>query len=347
MFGPFPQVPPKHRGRVHSLQHHSKALVGNPWNDPVERDVWVYTPAVYERQPSRTLPILMVLPAFASTGEMMLARGLTEISLATRIDRMIHQGDCPPFIAVLPDVMTSLVGSQFVDSVGIGDYATWLVDEVRPLVEQNFRTTGRWGAVGKSSGGFGAIHLAMNHPGAFGAVASHAGDMGFDLAFLGEIPGAVAAIREAGGPQSFVRSFWEASRPSGGAFSAILLLCMAAAWGAPAQGEEKEIFITRLPVNFETGEVNMKAFADWFSFDPVVRADDPAVQAALAHLSLLHIDAGDRDEYHLQLGARRFSNRLKQYDIPHVHEEFPGTHRGNSGRFDVSFPALIDALGCG
>ena len=60
----------------------------------------------------------------------MLARTLTEHSLATRCDRWIADGQCPPFIAVLPDCMTYLGGSQFVDSPAIGSYASHLMTEV-------------------------------------------------------------------------------------------------------------------------------------------------------------------------------------------------------------------------
>ena len=47
---------------------------------------------------------------------------------------MDYRGQLSPFIAVLPDCMTYLGGSQFVDSPAIGAYASHLMTEVVPIV---------------------------------------------------------------------------------------------------------------------------------------------------------------------------------------------------------------------
>ena len=339
---PFPALPPGQRGSVTVFRHTSAALQDNVWQDPADRDVFVYTPA--GATPDRRYPVVMVLAPFTGTGQSMLARGLTDISMATRIDRLIASGTCPPFIAVLPDVMTSLVGSQFVDSPGIGRYATWLAEELIPAVDAHFPTTGRWAACGRSSGGFGALHLAMKHPGRLHAIASNAGDMGFDLAYLSEIPGGLGAIRAAGGPMAYVEAFWKKDRLSGGDFPAMNLLCTSAAYGAPGDAED-DGFPARLPVDWRTGAVDFDRFRSWRRFDPVVRAaEDDAAAASLASLDLLFLHAGQQDEYHLQLGAARLAAALKGRGIDHEHETFPGGHRGTSWRFDVSLPKLVRAL---
>jgi enterochelin esterase-like enzyme len=339
---PFPSLPPHQRGQVLPFQNASEALEGNPWGDPAERDVFVYTPPGYD--PGRRYPAVLLLAPFSGTGESMLARGLTDISMATRIDRLIASGACAPFIAVLPDVMTTLVGSQFVDSPGIGRYATWIAEELLPALDQTFPTTGRWAACGRSSGGFGALHLAMSHPGRLHAVASNAGDMGFDLAYLSEIPGGLGPIRAAGGPMAYVRAFWDESRLGGGDFAAMNLLCTSAAYGRAGERED-DGFPARLPVDWRTGAVDFDRFHGWRRFDPVVRAaEDDDAAAALAALDLLYLHAGEQDEYHLQLGAARLATALAARGVEHVHETFPGGHRGTSWRFDVSLPRLVAAL---
>jgi enterochelin esterase-like enzyme len=339
---PFPNLPLEHRGQVTCLSLRSTVLADNPWGDPATRDLHVYTPPGYGEGDAR-YPVIMLLAGFSGTGEAMLGRSLTEVSIAARIDRLIAEVDCPPFICVLPDGMSSLGGTQFVDSLGIGAYATHLIDELRPFVEANFRTNGRWGSAGKSSGGFGSLHLAMSHPGALQAVASHAGDMGFSLAYLGDLPGAVAPVRQAGGPRAFVDAFWAMAKPSGRAFGAMNLLCMAAAYTTDAT-PTADGFPARLPVDFGTGEVDFDVLHSWNRFDPIERAKDEAALAALAGLDLLWIDAGDRDEYNLQLGAQRFCTALTSAGVAHRHEEFQGTHRGLSWRFDHSLPAMARVL---
>lgn len=341
---PFPNLPPYLRGRVGCLDHVSQVLRDNPWGDPARRDVWIYTPPGYDAEPERRYPVVLLLPGFSGTGEGMLARGLTEMSIASRIDRLVHERDCPPFIAVLPDVMTRLGGSQFVDSRGIGAYATWLMEELRPFVDGRFRTNGRWGAAGKSSGGFGALHLAMAFPGRLGAVASHAGDMGFDLCYLSDLARGLGAIRAAGGPRGFVDAFWAADRPSGAWFSALALLCVSAAYAPPDAADEPDGFPAPLPVDWQTGEVRFDVLESWRAFDPVARADDAVSLDALRALDLLWIDAGDEDEYYLNLGARRFCRKLDAAGVPFEHDEFSGGHRGLSWRYDLSLPRLARAL---
>jgi len=293
----------------------------------------------------------MILPGFGGTGEGMLSRGLTDISLAHRIDHLISGADengneldpCPPFIAVLPDVMSRLGGTQFLDSPGIGNYASWLMHEVRPFIDGRFQTNGRWGATGRSSGGFGALSLAMRYPNAFSAIACHAGDMGFDLCYLADLPKALGPLRAAGGPMAFITEFWKKRHFSSHEFAAMNLLCMAAAYDPNPAAKPGEYPAT-LPLDLETGAVDFEAYQRWRAHDPLTRIDDPKAQASLQALDLLFIDAGAHDEYHLQLGARRFAKKLVQYGIEHTHEEFSGGHRGTSWRYDISLPLMANAL---
>ena len=65
---------------------------------------------------------------------------------------------------------------------------------------------------------------------------------------------------------------------------------------------------------------------------------------ALRKLDLLFLDAGNRDEYNLHLGLRRFVSKLQALGIEHIHEEFAGGHRGTSFRFDRVPPLMAEAL---
>ena len=342
MPSPFPQLPPQLRGTVRTLHHSSEALATNPWSDPADRDVHVYLPPGFS--PERSYPVVLILAPFSGTGESLLARGLTDLSMANRIDRLIAADKCAPFIAVMPDVMTSLVGSQFVDSAAIGMYATWIAQELVPWIDSELPTTGIWAVCGRSSGGFGALHLAMKYPGLFRAVASNAGDMGFDLAYLAEIPGGLGPIRAAGGPKQYAQQFWQKSHLSGADFAAMNLLCISAAYSPDATPED-DGFPARLPVDWRTGRVDFDRLQTWKRFDPVHRAQNNTDEVlALRDLKLLYLHAGDRDEYHLQLGAERLVQTLRGRGVAPEYECFSGGHRGTSWRFDVSIPKLVCAL---
>ena len=336
---PFPNLHPARRGRVERPWHSSQVLRDNGWEDPADRELIVYLPPGYD-DAKQSYPAVMILAGFSGNGEAILSRGLSTLSIATRIDQLIARG-CPPFIAVLPDCMTSLGGSQYVDSPALGQYATYCASELRTFTDAHYRTTGRWGVAGHSSGGFGALHLAMRFPGAFHAVASHAGDMGFDLCYLSDIPKAISGVAAAGGMERFLQTFWDQRDPSPSAFAALNLAAMACAY---SPDPELGPLPARLPVDIETGAMDFEVFQIWRRFDPVYAVDDPAAAEALRRLDLLYLDAGDKDEHHLQLGLRRFVSRLVALEISHQHREFPGTHKGLSWRYETSLPLIVDAL---
>ncbi len=64
----------------------------------------------------------------------------------------------------------------------------------------------------------------------------------------------------------------------------------------------------------------------------------------LRRLKALYIDCGERDQFNLLYGARRFVRRLKEFDIAHRYEEFPDNHSGVDYRMDTSLPFLVEAL---
>jgi len=339
---PFTRLPPEQRGELRRLDLVSTVLDGNPWDDPVRRDVLVYLPRAAREEPARRFPGILLLPGFSGNGDKMLNTGLDRVDIATRLDHLVASGACAPFVAVMPDGFSSLGGTQYVDSHGIGSYARYLTTEVLPFVDAGAPTTGRWGVAGTSSGGFGALHLAMNHPGRFEAVACHAGDMGFSLCYLGDVHAAVGPLRAAGGPMAFVRALWERGS-IGKDFAALNLLCMSAAY-VPGPFRGPDGFPAPIPVDPVAGTVDFGVIESWSPFDPVVAARAPEAQAALSELGLLWIDVGDADEYHLQLGARRFAAVLREAGVGHRYSEWPGGHRSLSHRYDTSLPALADVL---
>jgi enterochelin esterase family protein len=97
-----------------------------------------------------------------------------------------------------------------------------------------------------------------------------------------------------------------------------------------------------LPFDLETGELVPEVFARWKAWDPVERA---RVRVdALRSLRGLYLDAGDRDEYYLDHGARILSRRLNALGVQHVHEEFKGGHSNIQARYDRSLPFVARSL---
>jgi len=132
---------------------------------------------------------------------------LTE-PLHERLDRLIASGACPPIIVAAPDCFTRVGGNQYINSAGTGPVRDYLVDEIIPFVDENYRTLpqGQWGVFGKSSGGYGAI--VARHAPARGVLRDrdHSGDSNFELCYLPDLGATLDAFREAGGPAGVARS---------------------------------------------------------------------------------------------------------------------------------------------
>ncbi len=245
-------------------------------------------------------------------------------------------------IVVLVDGFTRLGGSQYVDSVHNGKYATYTVRDVVGHVDGSYRTIpteGGRAVLGKSSGGFGAMHLVLEHPGIFGAFASHSGDSYFRYAHFPAFA-TVHRILEAHqfDLRAFVEAFEKKQKRSMPEYTTMEMLAYAAAY-SPAGAAAFEI---DLPFDRETGEVRGDVFERWLAFDPAERVGSH--RAELTRLRLRYLDCGRRDEYNLDIGARVVSRRIRDLGLTVRHEEFDDDHRNVGYRHEVSMPALVEVL---
>ncbi len=318
----------------------SDALRGNPLGDPFVRRVPVYLPPGYETSRAR-YPVVFVLTGFTGRGTMLLNDAAWDEALPQRMDRLIAEGKVQPMILVMPDCFTRIGGSQYLNSSAVGQYEAHVVKELVAFVDKKYRTLAdrdHRAVVGKSSGGYGSVILAMRHPDVFGLMASHSGDMYFELCYKPDIVSALRALPKLGG----LDKFWDeipTIRPKGKDFhDALNVVAMAACYSPnPAAPHGFD-----LPFDAETGELREDVWQRWLEWDPVYLIDKHI--DALRSLRLIYLDAGLRDEFNLQYGARIFAKRLKECGIPCVHEEFDDGHFGIQYRYDVSFKAISDAI---
>ncbi len=321
---------------VHRLD--SVVLADNPLKDPATRNLHVYVPPGYERD-ARAYPVLLALSGFKGTGGMLFNLDPFSESLDRRLDRLISEKRCGPCIVVAPDCFTRLGGNQYLNSSATGRYQDYLVQEVVPFVNRAYRTA-RWGAFGKSSGGYGAAMLGMHHPELFRAVADHSGDAGFELCYLPSLSCALDAYCAAGGLAPWLEAFWRDDNKHRERHGQPLeMLAMAAHYSpnpaAPPLGID-------FPVDVETGAFRPEVWERWRAWDPVNRAAPHA--AALKRLALLYLDCGTRDEFGLLWGARAFSAKLRALGVEHRYAEFDDGHMNIPYRYDVSLPLLVSAL---
>ena len=318
-------------GRLDEHELESAALAGNPLGDPPHRPLWVYSPP---GAGDDSLPAVYLIQGMTGQIDMWRNRSAFRPTLLELVDRLFAEEGCPPARVVFVDAWTSLGGSQFLDSPATGNYHTYLCDEVVAFVDERYSTSAR-GIAGKSSGGYGAMVTPMLRPDLFEGLATHAGDALFELCYLTEFPQVVRALRDHY-DGSYDR-FWEdfRSRPALTKPADPFLLntyAMAACYSA---GE--------LPFDIATGQLKEDVWERWLAWDPVRMVAGHA--DALRGLRVIYVDAGNRDEYYLDLGAEAFKTALARIGVTDVFFElFDAKHGAIEYRYPLAIRYLAERL---
>ena len=155
---------------------HNKLGVG-----PVRKMV-VYLPAGYDGS-SKRYPVIYFFPTtFASDYKDV--QGL--------FDRAIVAGVIGKFILVCVDMTTPLGSSWYVNSPVTGNWEDFMVEELVPDIDANFKALPHRdarGIAGEFMGGYGAIRLGMRHPDVFGSVyALHPVGTGSGVRIMASLP---------------------------------------------------------------------------------------------------------------------------------------------------------------
>jgi len=154
---------------------------------PVRKMV-VYLPAGYEGS-SKHYPVIYFLPnpfesSYRFVFEQRDAQGL--------FDQATTAGVIEKFILVSVDMDTPLGSSWYVNSPATGNWEDFMVEELVPYIDANFRTLptrDSRGIAGEFIGGYGAIRFGMRHPDIFGSVyAMHPVGTGSGVSVMDSLP---------------------------------------------------------------------------------------------------------------------------------------------------------------
>ena len=322
----------------------SELLRGNPLGDPWQRPLWVYTPPGYAADAARRYPSVYVIQGFTGNLTMWLNRPPFRQPFPETADALFAAGQVPPAIVVYVDAWTGYGGSQFVDSPATGRYHSYLCDEVVPWVDARYRTLAdrdHRAITGKSSGGFGAMITPMLRPDLFGALATHAGDALYEQCYLRDFGPAVRALRAYDGDiwawWSDFRSRVAFTRPADADLLGIL--------GAAAAFSANDDGTIDLPFDARTGVIRPETWQRWLDWDPVRMA--PRYGDALRSLRAIWIDAGNADDYFLDVGAEAFRAELRAAGVPDDvirFELFDATHAAIDYRYPMALGWLCQRL---
>src|SRR6195256_1342305 len=120
------------QGAVHRLTLESSVLAGNFLGDPTARIIDVYVPHGHN---GHGLPLLVDLVGFTAGGPAHTNwRNFIE-NIPEQTDRLIATGAMPPCVIAFPHCFTRLGGNQYINSVAMGRWADFLIEEAVPFVE--------------------------------------------------------------------------------------------------------------------------------------------------------------------------------------------------------------------
>jgi pimeloyl-ACP methyl ester carboxylesterase len=162
----FAELP---QSQVLDRQITSRNFAGNKIGISPVRKMAIYLPPGYGASSSR-YPVIYFFPnpfedSYRFDFDHKDAQGL--------FDRAIADGVIGGFILVAVDMNTPLGSSWYVNSPSTGNWEDFIIQELVPYIDANFRTIPNRdsrGIAGVFIGGYGAIRLAMRHPDVFGSV---------------------------------------------------------------------------------------------------------------------------------------------------------------------------------
>ena len=331
-------------GRMEERTITSELLRGNPLGDPAERPVLVYLPPGYDDEPDRRYPAVYVIMGYTGHVAMWHNRSAFRQPFTETADQVFAAGAAPPALVVYVDAWTSYGGSQYVDSPGTGRYHSYLCDEVVPWVDASYRTLAapqHRAISGKSSGGFGAMITPMLRPDVFGALATHAGDALYELCYIPEFGDCVRALRDYEGD---IARWWN-DFESRTAFTKKADMMLLGIYGVAACFSAAEDGTPELPFDPHTGVIREEVWQRWLDWDPVRMV--PAHAGALRSLRGIWIDAGNSDDFYLDVGAQAFRAALAEAGVPDEvvrFELFDGTHAAIDYRYPMALAWLCERI---
>lgn len=304
-------------GTIRSLKITSTALQGNLLGDPAEQDVAVYLPPGYDSSGDRRYPVLYLLHGFAGG----IADWTQHWNLKGAMDAVIRSGQ-PPFLVVMPNGNTRLGGGFYVDSPVSGKWETYILRELVPVIDRDFRTAAApasRGVAGHSMGGFGALRFGMRYPEVFGSVYAMSPcclDLADDLGHGNTAWKKAIGFRS---PEDIGKAMEEED------FYPVAIYALAS---SISPNPAKPPFFVDLPVRHVRGELMPDDVVYELWRASFLLAQLPAHRASLLRLRGIAIDYGTSDQFaHISTTTPDFSRELARLRIPHRLDVYDGDHR--------------------
>lgn len=296
------------QGSLEQIKVFGPSLSGNLEQDDPNRDVHVYLPPNYESSNKR-YPVIYFLHGYGVRAELYVS---TVLNLPDAANTAMAAG-ADDVIIVMPDAFTRYGGSFYSNSPTIGDWETFIAEDLVSYIDANYRTIPTResrGLSGHSMGGYGTLRIGMTHPHVFNALYSmSAGGLLNEAPTQEEVD--IQLARMAEGLQIEERSFANGMQSQ------------AAAW---APNPKNPPFYFDLP--YQNGEAMPLIENKWIANSLLVTVDQNV--PALKQYKAIMIDVGNEDG--LEVTNTQFDAALTRLGIAHGYEVYEGDHGNRIGQ---------------
>jgi len=167
--GAFVAVPAQaqEQARLNWVEVRSASIEGNLEGNSANRKVLVVTPPGYDQNPNKRYPVVYYLHGYWAPVEAQ----QEGFKLHEAVQAAAEAGN--ELIMVMPDGCSKLRGGFYSSSPTVGDYESFVADDLVEWVDANYRTIAKRdsrGLAGHSMGGYGTIRIAMKRPEVFSSI---------------------------------------------------------------------------------------------------------------------------------------------------------------------------------
>lgn len=297
------------QGTKERIKVHSESLEGNLIGDPATRDVTVYLPPSYPKNPSKKYPVLYFLHGYTDDDSKWFGWEEHWINLFDILNKNMTNGNAKEMIVVMPNAYNAFKGSFYGSSETIGDWETFVTKELVNYIDSNYRTlntkTSR-GLAGHSMGGYGTMRLGMKYPDVYSSIYLLSACC-MDASFVPDET--IMKNNEAISSKSELAetSFFES-----------INLALSSAW---APNPKNPPLYIDLP--YKDGKVREDILKKYTSNQILHSADQYIYN--LKQLKAIGMDAGT-DDTEISLATKKLHELLANYGIKHSYESYKGDH---------------------
>jgi len=310
-----PTAPLKIEGSVERIKIHGKSLEGNLEGDSADRNVIIYLPPSYKKQPNRRYPVVYFLHGYGINAD----RYWNIMKVPETADKDMLTGSAKEMILVHPDAFTVYNGSMYSSSPTTGDWETFIAEDLVSYIDSHYRTIPNRmsrGLSGHSMGGYGTMRIGMKRPDVFSSLYA----MSSCCLTASLNPGG-----RGGAQLEALKSPEEVKNANNRGITT--LLAESAAW---SPNPKNPPFFFDIPI--KDGQPNPDVVARWAANAPLAMLDQ-----YLPNLKKMHaigLEVGLQDT--LAKSNQLLDETLSRFGIAHTYETYEGDHTNKvPERFDT------------